>query len=199
MRKSIRRIIILFSMVQFIYIYVHAYEGNEIAVTSIHTESAYTTIVVNNSLRISRIQFVCDIDGNDCIKFPEYVNTDKKPVPFITLLNETTEDIIRKALLDKTAVEKATDNATFRISKVQRNPDINSTIKAFITLVFNEGIAVEVRIIQTKDTLGVMWPMIEDPESKKGEQVVEITNSSMRKMVEKMLIKKYMLLSKDWE
>ncbi len=199
MKKSILSIILLFCIFQFIFIYVHAEQVNEIAVTSILTESTYTTIVINNCIRISKIQLLCDIDGNNCINFPEYINSNKKPIAFVVLLNDRIESIIYNALSDKTTIEKDIENATFRISAVNKNPDIDSNIKAFITLVFNEGIAVEVRIVQTNDKLWVMWPTIEDTQTHKMTQVVEIIKGTMRKMVEKMLIQKYTLTSKAWK
>ncbi len=201
--KILKHKIVFFLLVLYLYTFIplHLYkldlgyasadERNEIAVTAVQISDSKGAITINDSLQINALLLVHDSSGKNYIQMPSYMDKDKKEIPYVTLLTDDAKSAVENAVYNN-AIDKDTEKSiSCKIAEITLYDEENNSLKALAMLVLNEAVAIEVRIIETDEKLWVMWPMKKDIETQKWVKLVEVTNNSMKKMIEKIVLKKY--------
>ncbi|GHT49785.1 hypothetical protein AGMMS49990_01080 [Endomicrobiia bacterium] len=153
----------------------------DLKVTKISQNKGSFCIVLNKDIKISDILF-----ENDDIKFPVYASKGKVYKQFAILKRDFRRYLVNSLMQNQTSSK--TKNTSFKINKFSIFKN-HKTIKAFTSVIFDDDIEVECRIMQTKGKLWIAWPS-----NKKNNNWVKnfkFMNRDLGELVEKELIANY--------
>lgn len=157
---------------------------------------AIAEVIVNNKVRIKDIE-VMKIAGRTVLKFPEYVSKAGKIYPQVALLTRRANEVFKKAVDNEAPTSKDSSKLNFRIIKFSEYKR-KSSLKVFATVLFNDCIEIECRVMEGRYGPWIAWPAYKDEASKKWIKQVVFTDSNFERKVERALLRKYqvMLLEK---
>jgi DNA-binding cell septation regulator SpoVG len=160
----------------------HAFASLEI--TKISKKNSNFNIVLNNSIQILNIEM-----QNNELRFPIYKSKNKQYQQF-SILKRDFKLYLRNSLLENKAFSN-TKSISFNINKLCKLKN-NIAVKAFASVIFDNEIEVECRIMQGKDGLWIAWPS-----SKINNRWVKnfkFINKNLQKEIETKLIIDYNLI-----
>ncbi|MFC1501607.1 septation protein SpoVG family protein [Elusimicrobiota bacterium] len=194
-KKVFFTLVIILLNLFFIYSYAHC---QKVSITNIEIgdiddpNSAYqklAEVTINNSLIIKEIKFIT-IKNNILLEFPEYISKNSKVYPQIKLLDKNTINIFRTSILNKEISKNIYNNLSYKLVKFSKYSG-KSKIKVFVSLIFNDSIQIECKIIDGKNGPWVAWPSRKLEKSEKWIKQVIITNKNLKKSIETDLINRY--------
>ncbi|MDR2399439.1 MAG: SpoVG family protein [Endomicrobium sp.] len=150
-------------------------------VTKIKKSGGFYEIVLNNDIKISGIFF-----ADNTLEFPKYEGKNKNYKQF-SILNRNFKNYLLQSLLNNKTLT-GEFSTSFKINKMSVLKN-NKNLKAFVSVIFNDDIEVECRIINGKNGLWVAWPS-----SLKNNVWVKnfrFINKNLQNNVEKKLITDY--------
>ncbi|MDR1087360.1 MAG: SpoVG family protein [Endomicrobium sp.] len=119
-------------------------------VTKINKSDGFCEIILNNDIKISEIFFT-----NNSLEFPKYERKNKSYKQF-SILNRNFKNYLLESLLNN-KILIGEFSTSFKINKMSILKN-NKNLKAFASVIFNDDIEVECRIISGKNGLWVAWP-----------------------------------------
>jgi DNA-binding cell septation regulator SpoVG len=153
----------------------------DLKVTDIKRNSKSFDFILNGDLKICGAV----LKNNDII-FPKYANKEKTYVQF-KILKRSFRQYIISSLSSETTSAK-TEKISFKINKfsILKN---HKNIKSFASVIFNDDIEVECRIMQSNNKLWIAYPS----NKINGNWInnFEILNGKLKKNLEKTLIGHY--------
>ena len=160
-------------------------------VESVGSVKAIASIVLNNAIKISEIK-VKKISGRTSLKFPEYVSKRGRIYPQVKVLDPATEKEIISAVRKKEPSSETSNKISFKISKFSLfNRSSSSKLKAFCSVVFNNKIEIECKVMEGKWGPWISWPARPPEGGGKWIQQVEIKDRNLAKVIEKALVSRY--------
>ncbi|MDR2396143.1 MAG: SpoVG family protein [Endomicrobium sp.] len=119
-------------------------------ITAISNKNNKFNIILNNSIQILNIEL-----QNNELKFPTYKSKNKQYQQF-SILKRDFKIYLKDSLLGNKVLSNNRD-ISFNTNKlyILRN---NTGIKAFASVIFDNEIEIECRIIQGKNSLWIAWP-----------------------------------------
>jgi DNA-binding cell septation regulator SpoVG len=152
----------------------------DLKITKISQNNGLFDIVLNGDIKILNILF-----KHNSITLPVYIYKGASRKQF-SILKRDFRKYLASSLMQNQTSSKIKDTS-FKVNKfsVLKN---HKTIKAFASVVFDDDIEVECRIMQTKEKLWVAWPS-----NKKNNNWVKdfkFTNRDLKQRVETQLIAK---------
>ncbi|MDR1522438.1 MAG: SpoVG family protein [Endomicrobium sp.] len=119
-------------------------------ITAISNKNNKFNIILNNSIQILNIEL-----QNNELKFPTYKSKNKQYQQF-SILKRDFKIYLKDSLLGNKVLSNNRD-VSFNTNKlyILRN---NTGIKAFASVIFDNEIEIECRIIQGKNSLWIAWP-----------------------------------------
>jgi DNA-binding cell septation regulator SpoVG len=153
----------------------------DLKITRIQKTAEFYEVVLNNDIKISNI-FLRD----NVLEFPKYKNKNKIYKQIAVLRTNFKNYLLDVLLTNNTFSGKCI--TSFKINKMSVLKD-NKYIKAFASIIFDDDIEVECRIMNGKKGLWIAWPS----DLKCGIWVKNFTfiNKSLQKNIEKKLIADY--------
>jgi DNA-binding cell septation regulator SpoVG len=153
----------------------------DLKITKIQKTSEFYEIVLNNDIKISNIFF-----RDNVLEFPKYKNKDKTYKQIAILRKDFKNYLLDILLSNNTFSGKCT--TAFKINKILVLKN-NKSIKAFASIIFDDDIEVECRIMNGKKGLWIAWPS----DLKSGFWIKNFTfiNKNLQKNIEKKLITDY--------
>jgi DNA-binding cell septation regulator SpoVG len=119
-------------------------------ITKIKKSDDFYEIILNNDIKVSEIFFT-----NNTLEFPKYERKNKSYKQF-SILNRNFKSYLMESLLNnKTLI--GTFLTSFKVNKMSVLKN-NKNLKAFASVIFNDDIEVECRIISGKNGLWIAWP-----------------------------------------
>jgi len=167
---------------------------SEIFVTSVKKMPAKTgekaTIVLNDCLEVRDI-LVSKADGKVNLKYPTYVSKAGKEYPQLEVISEQAKMEIEKAIATGKPSEKASKTLTFKVSKFSKMRKSTSSMKAFVSVDFNNAVRVECKVMESKKGPWISWPSVKDEKTGKYLKQILLINANVKNVVENSLLKKY--------
>lgn len=157
------------------------YAFASLKITEISTKDSKFNITLNNSIQILNIE----LQDNE-LKFPIYKSKNKQ-YKQIFVLKRDFKVYLKDSLLEN-KVFSNTESISFNINKLYKLKN-NTTVKAFASIVFDNEIEVECRIMQGKSGLWIAWPSTKI--NNKWVKNFKFINKSLQKEVETKLIVDY--------
>jgi len=127
------------------------------------------------------------------LEFPTYISKRGKAYPQITVLDKTLQERIIKAITTSTA-EKPKEKVgepNFKISKFSPYKQSRSSLKVFASVVFEDSIEIECKVMEGKRGPWISWPARKDETTNKWVQQVSFSSKEYKKKVEQSLLSKY--------
>ncbi len=127
------------------------------------------------------------------LEFPTYISKRGKAYPQIVVLDKTLQERIIKAITTTTA-EKPTEKIgepSFKISKFSPYRQSRSSLKVFASVVFEDSIEIECKVMEGKYGPWIAWPARKDKTTNKWVQQVNFTSKEYKKKIEQSLLSKY--------
>jgi DNA-binding cell septation regulator SpoVG len=153
----------------------------DMKITKIEKNIEYYNIILNNDIKILNIFF-----KNNHLEFPQYKGKYKIHQQFSILKRDFRNYLLYALVYDKISSGRYT--TFFKVNKMSVLKG-NKPTKAFASVIFEDDIEVECRIINGKNGLWVAWPSI----LKNGVWVKNFMfiNRNLKEQVEKKLITDY--------
>ncbi|MDR2427994.1 MAG: SpoVG family protein [Endomicrobium sp.] len=153
----------------------------DLKITKIQKPAEFYEVVLNNDIKISNI-FLRD----NVLEFPKYKNKNKT-YKQITVLKRDFKNYLLDALLNNNTFSGKCITS-FKINKMSVLKN-NKSIKAVVSIIFDDDIEVECRIMNGKKGLWIAWPS----DLKHGIWIKNFTfiNKDLQKNIEKKLITDY--------
>jgi DNA-binding cell septation regulator SpoVG len=150
-------------------------------VTKIKKNDDFYEIILNNDVKISGVFF-----ANNVLEFPKYERKNKSYKQF-SILNRNFKNYLLESLLNnRTSTGKF--STSFKINKMSVLKN-NKNLKAFASVIFNDYIEVECRIISGKNGLWIAWPL--NLKNNIWTKNFRFINKDLQSNVEKKLITDY--------
>lgn len=182
---------------------VGAYAANEIYVTKVKKVPAaegsgvkeIATIVLNDCLEVRDIGVV-KAEGMKTLKYPIYVSKAGKEYPQFEVLTKQAKDEIENAVFSGKPSSKTSKEISFKVSKFSKftRP---SSMKAFVSVDFNNAVRVECKVMESKKGPWISWPSVKDETTGKYKKQVQVINFKVKNIVEKSLMDKYSKMSSE--
>ncbi|MCX5782084.1 MAG: septation protein SpoVG family protein [Elusimicrobia bacterium] len=199
--KIFRKFFLLLSLS---FLFLGSAFGQNISITSVKLKeikgenSKFRTraeIVFNNAIKVRGI-LVANISDKVLFKFPEYISAKKQTYPQLKLLTAEANEVVRKALETREPQGSSSISLKYRIAKFKK---ISSPSKTNIlaSVVFNESIEIECKVIEGKNGPWVLWPSEKRKDIGRWRKQIVITDYSLRESVERDLIERYNKLSEN--
>lgn len=154
-------------------------------------------IVLNNNLVIREIKINRDQrSGIVSLVYPEYLSKNGQSIPQIAITDQKLGAEIKKAVAEqRPSAEKAVD-IVYKIVKIVPYRVKESQVKAFASIIFNNAISVEVRVMDSASGFWLAWP---GRKSKNGTWIkqFDLTNISLKQAVEKAILNKYAVVKSE--
>jgi len=173
------------------------YAENEIYVTKVTKVPAaegsgvkeIATIVLNDCLEVRDIGVV-KAEGMKTLKYPVYISKNGKEYPQFEVITKQAKDEIEKAVFGGKPSAKTSKVISFKISKFSKftRP---SSLKAFVSVDFNNAVRVECKVMESKKGPWISWPSVKDEATGKYPKQVLIINKKVKGVVEKSIMDKY--------
>jgi DNA-binding cell septation regulator SpoVG len=159
--------------------------ASELKITKISTENNSYNIVLNNAITINNIALK---NKNDIkiIEFPVYVGKGKIYEQFSVLNREYSLHMASSIFENKIYDFKG--ETSFKINKFSPVKK-DGNIKAFASVIFEDVLEVECRVMKGKRGLWVAWPANKTPEGWKADFI--FVDKELKKRVENDLIRRY--------
>ncbi|MDR2351178.1 MAG: SpoVG family protein [Endomicrobium sp.] len=122
----------------------------DLKITRIQKTAEFYEIVLNNDIKISNI-FLRD----NVLEFPKYKNKNKTYKQIVVLRKDFKNYLLGALLSNNIFSGKCI--TSFKINKMSVLKD-NKSIKAFASIIFDDDIEVECRIMNGKKGLWIAWP-----------------------------------------
>ncbi|MDR1196642.1 MAG: SpoVG family protein [Endomicrobium sp.] len=165
--------------------YLSSLFASELKITKISTENNSYNIVLNNAITINNIALK---NKNDIkiIEFPVYVGKGKIYEQFSVLNREYSLHMASSIFENKIYDFKG--ETSFKINKFSPVKK-DGNIKAFASVIFEDVLEVECRVMKGKRGLWVAWPANKTPEGWKADFI--FVDKELKKRVENDLIRRY--------
>jgi DNA-binding cell septation regulator SpoVG len=176
--------VLVLSLIVFLNFYTSLYA--ELQITKILQNDGLFDVVLNDDIEVSNISL-----RNNDIEFPVYKGKNKIYRQFFVLKREFRQYMVNSLSKNKIAPKKIIDTS-FKVNKLSILKN-HKTIKAFASVIFNNDIEVECRIMNGRKGLWVVWPS-----NKKNDIWIKdfrFINKNLKQAVEKKLITDYTLRS----
>jgi DNA-binding cell septation regulator SpoVG len=154
---------------------------SELVLTGVEKDGNSCTIIFNDSIRISGISL-----SNGKISMPEYAKNGKIYKNFSILQRDFLKNLYEAVKLSKTSRDSSKIN--YKINKFKIISS-HKTIKAFSSVIFEEKLEVECRVMKGKYGLWVAWPSKKDGNIWKKDFI--IINKDLKNNIESELIRHY--------
>jgi hypothetical protein len=124
----------------------------DMKITNIKKNAEFYDVVLNNDIKITGILL-----RNNVLEFPKYIYKNKTYKQF-SILKRDFKNYLLEALLNNKAFPG--EYATFlKVNKMLALKN-NKSLKAFASVIFNDDIEIECRIMSGKNGLWMAWPSI---------------------------------------
>ncbi|MCA6070413.1 MAG: SpoVG family protein [Endomicrobium sp.] len=157
----------------------------ELQITKVSKNDGSFDVVLNDDIKISNI-----ILKNNEIEFPVYKDKNKVYKQFSILKREFRQYVVDSLIENK--ISSKTTDTSFKINKFSILEN-HKTIKVFASVIFNDDIEVECRIMRSKNCLWVAWP------ANKNNNIwvkdFKFINRNLKETIEKKLITDYTSIS----
>jgi DNA-binding cell septation regulator SpoVG len=153
----------------------------DLKVTKISRNNKSFDIVLNEDIKILNILF----ENND-IAFPVYIGKGKVYKQFSILKRDFKQYLVNS--LAQNQILPKTKNTSFKVNKFSILKT-HKKIKAFASVIFDDDIEVECRIMQINDRLWVAWPS--NKNNNNWVKDFRFINRDLKEQVEKKLITGY--------
>ncbi|OQA90300.1 MAG: putative septation protein SpoVG [Elusimicrobia bacterium ADurb.Bin231] len=153
------------------------------------------SVVLNDCVEIREIEVV-KAEGVKSLKYPVYVSARGKEYPQVEVLTKQAKDEIEKAVFSNKASPTAPKTITFKISKfsIYNRP---SSLKAFVSVDFNNSVRVEAKVMGGKRGPWVSWPSRKDESTGKYKKQILLVNKKVQTVVEKAILARYAKASSE--
>lgn len=155
------------------------------AVTRVEQENGRYSVTLNNALKVSGISLK-EKNGVFDTVFPVYASKGKIYAQFGILNRDFRKRLVKS--LRETNVSQEEFDTVFVINKLSLYRK-KGHLKAFASVIFNDDIEVECRIMDGKNGLWIAWPSNKNGE--KWRSNFEITDRKIKNGVESLLIEEY--------
>ena len=153
----------------------------DLIVTSINESGGKYSVVFNKSIEISNIKL--NQDSDNPIELPLY--KDKRQ---FSLLNRDYSKKLAKSLKQRKLSDNAESKISFKINKFKTIQN-HKSIRAFASVIFEDVLEVECRVMESAQGLWVAWPA--NKESSKWIKEFRFTDKNLKGKVEAALIERY--------
>jgi len=191
MKKNILSVITL-SLLLLIGALVSCF-ASELAVTNVRSSSGSYSITFNNSLVVKSLKLK-KVGDNYFVMLPEYVAKNKRVYPQARVLTKEANVALIDAMLNgktSTNIALKLEYAVKKISQYQKK----SNLKAFVTIVFNEALELEFKLISTRNGFWLAPASIKTGDKYK--QIVDILDKDLSDSIEREVIDKYNKIVND--
>ncbi|MDR3124560.1 MAG: SpoVG family protein [Endomicrobium sp.] len=151
-------------------------------ITEISAKDSKFNITLNNSIQILNIE----LQDNE-LKFPIYKSKNKQ-YKQIFVLKRDFKAYLKDSLLENKVFNNIGSISSFNINKLYKLKN-NTTVRAFASVIFDNEIEVECRIMRGKSGLWIAWPSTKI--NNKWVKNFKFINKSLQKEVETELIADY--------
>lgn len=153
----------------------------DLKVTGIKTEGRYYNIVLNNAFSISDIV----LEKNN-ISMPVHTNKGKVYKQF-SILRRDFRNYLSQSLKEN-KIYDSSDEVNYKINKFKILKN-KKTLRAFASVIFNDTLEVECRVMEGENGLWIAWPSSKDNE--KWKKLFTFLDKKLKRSVETELIKHY--------
>ncbi|MDD5259782.1 MAG: septation protein SpoVG family protein [bacterium] len=161
-------------------------EGRETAAVTLNDHLVIREIKINREHRSGIITLV----------YPEYISKQERVIPQVVVESQKLGEEIRKAVAEqKPGTEKPVD-IVYKIVKISKYRDKNSQVKAFSSIIFNNAVRVEARIMDSASGLWIAWP---GRKAKDGAWVkqFDLVSQPLKQAIEKAILAKYTVVQSE--
>lgn len=145
-------------------------------------------ITLNNGLELREVR-VLSIGGRQALRFPEYVSRSKKVFPQVVLRTRQAREAATAAVTERRSAASA-PRLNFAVEKFQPYRK-RSALKVFATVVFNDAVEVECKVLEGKNGPWVAWPARKEQDSRRWVDQVSFPDKKLKEAVEQDLLTKY--------
>jgi len=126
------------------------------------------------------------------LEFPTYISKHGKAYPQIIALNKQLQQRIIKAITTLTPEKSSTKvEPSFTINKFTPYTKATSSLKVFASVVFENSLEIECRVMERNRNAWVVWPARKDQITNKWIPQVAFTSKEYKKKIEQSLLSKY--------
>ena len=155
----------------------------------------YATVVLNDCLEVRDIGVVT-AEGMKTLKYPVYISKNGKEYPQFEVLTKQAKDEIEKAVFGGQPSAASSKEISFKVSKFSQYTR-PSSLKAFVSVDFNNAVRVECKVMGSKKGPWVSWPSVKDENTGKYKKQILIINNKVKDIVEKSIMAKYKKMSSE--
>ncbi len=199
-KSKLFNILLLTAIGQLLTVFVFAAEPvTKVTAVVVETVDGKQTaaVTLNNNLVIREIKMNRESrSGIITLVYPEYVSKQERAIPQIVIENQKLGEEIKKAAAEqRSSTEKAVD-IVYKIAKINKYRAKDSQLKAFVSIIFNNAVRVEARVMDSASGLWIAWP---GRKAKDGVWVkqFELTSQPLKQAVEKAIITKYAVVQSE--
>ncbi len=153
------------------------------------------TVVLNDCLEVRDIGVV-SAEGMKTLKYPIYVSKSGKEYPQFEVLTKQAKDELEKAVFGGKPSESSSKEISFKVSKFSKF-NRPSSLKAFVSVDFNNAVRVECKVMGGKKGPWISWPSAKDENTGKYKKQIIIINAKVKNIVEKSIMDKYNKMSSE--
>ncbi len=158
-------------------------------ITKIDKIGDFYSVTINNVIVIKDIKLIYSKDKTEII-LPNYTTDEGKRYDLISFLSKNFHNKVLESIMNYNFENtNKVEEPKFRINKFIVNKSLNSKIKVFASVIFDDKIEVECKILETRNGFMVVWPA--KNENGKWISVFEFKSEKYKQKVEKELISKY--------
>jgi len=154
-------------------------------------------VILNSNLMIREIKITKDQRSEIVsLVYPEYLSKKGQSISQIAINDQKLGAEIKKAVAElRPSPEKAVD-IVYKIAKIVPYRVKDSQVKAFVSIVFNQAVRVEARVMDSPSGPWIAWP---GRKTKDGTWVkqFDLTSISLKQAVEKAILNKYAIVKSE--
>ncbi len=199
LRQNIK-ILLIIGIIFFLPIIAKAVEPvtkvTEVKIEAIDTQEM-AAVILNNNLVIREIKINKD-QRSEIVSliYPEYLSKKGQSIPQIAITDRKLGAEIKKAVAElRPSPEKAVD-IVYKIAKIVPYKVKDSQVKAFISIIFNNAISVEARVMDSSSGPWIAWPGRKTSDGTWVKQF-DLTSISLKQAVEKAILNKYAVVKSE--
>ena len=194
-KKFVYSIFVLFLFVYFL-VSQETSSAKNLWITSVEkTKTNEYSITLNDLIVIKEIKLKKTKIGQREIvnlEFPTYISKRGKAYPQIIVLDKQLQERIIKAITTLTPEKPTTKiEPSFEINKFTPYTRTTSSLKVFASVVFENSLEIECRVMEGKRGPWIAWPARKDQITNKWIQQVTFTSKEYKKKIEQSLLSKY--------
>lgn len=167
--------------------------ASELEVTSVRSSSSTYTVTFNNSIVLKTLKLK-KLGDNYFVVLPEYIAKNKRVYPQARVLTKEVNDALINAMLNGKTTSNSALKVEYVVKKISQYQK-KSNLKAFVTVVFNEGLELEFKLISTRNGLWLAPASIKTGEKYK--KIVELLDRDLSASIEREVIDKYNKIAND--